>query len=73
MALKDWKKVNNSTILLWRKKDNLLSVQRNPIILSKIVYDVYIKNNNNYNNIVLFHNGTKSQALTFAKQYMKTH
>jgi hypothetical protein len=84
MALKDWKKVKETTnYIQYDKSESLtLMISRSPEdtgifrIMNKYNKDRVIWNallSNEYNQKLWYTFKTKSQALRFAKAYMRTH
>jgi hypothetical protein len=73
MALKDWKRAKSgeskSYPLVYRRKSN-----ENDTLVIKYYY---LSNSNPYevqrNDIPFFHSKTKSEAIKYAKEYMRTH
>lgn len=69
MSLKDWKKTKGG----WKKINKELALAKNWIISNKKMYDVYLRTFENYNWVILKHATSKSDAIKFAKLYMRNH
>ncbi len=67
MALKDWKKIGK-IFPSWEKQKIHESIS---IFKDKNIYEVYINYGNRSDKKIFFK--TNSQALKFAKSYMRTH
>jgi len=71
MALKDWKKVPNFDIwasITFKKNNNYIVIRQQYYSSNTYYWDVYLNRKK-----IFYAIKTKSQALKFAKEYMRTH
>tara|TARA_Y100000034_G_scaffold127883_1_gene181484 strand:- start:40 stop:255 length:216 start_codon:yes stop_codon:yes gene_type:complete len=71
MATKDWKKtINKKIYIAYSKKDKHIIIQKTGLVKK---WDVYTKTHSYSTPIIQKHNIPKTQALKFAKDYMRKH